>query len=60
MFESTVKTKGYQTRAIAELNQVKFESTVKTKVIKHMLKFKQVGMCLRVLLVHKVIKRNVQ
>ena len=59
-FECTVKTKGYQTRAIAELNQVKFESTVKTKVIKHMLKFKQVGMCLRVLLVHKVIKRNVQ
>ena len=30
-FESTVKTKGYQTIALSNINDTKFESTVKTK-----------------------------
>ena len=56
-FESTVKTKGYQTLIHGYIIFIRFESTVKTKCYQTDLISDVAYMRLRVLLVHKVIKQ---
>ena len=55
-FESTVKTKGYQTTYEVSATDIQFESTVKTKGYQTPKLFIVQVTSLRVLLKHKVIK----